>query len=99
MAIIICYLIDLSNVVTSIKRIVWKWLFKNKPFQNYELKPLDCSLCMVHHILLVYLFIVGEFSIFTYCFVCLLSFQSANITNLLICLNDLITKITNKIFN
>lgn len=99
MAIIVNYWIDLSGVVSSIKRLLWKWLFKNKPFQDFSFKPFDCSLCMCHHILFLYLLISGEFSIYTYCFVCLLSFQSANITNLLICLNDLITKITNKIFN
>ena len=100
MATIICYLTDLSGYVTSFKKAIWKWLFKDKKqFQDFSLKPLDCSLCMVHHTLLLYLLASSQFTIFNYFFVCLLSFLSSNISGFLLVLKDFAAVLENKISN
>jgi hypothetical protein len=100
MAVITSYLIDLSGIVTTIKKLIWWFIFKNKkPFQNFNFKPFDCSLCMTHHILLLYLIITGHFTMYCYLVVCLLSFFSSNITSFLIQIKDLFIKIENNIFN
>lgn len=98
--IIVSYLVDLSGITTTIKRLIWWFVFKDKkPYQHFQFKLIDCSLCITHHTLLIYLLAVGEFSIFNYLLVCLLSFFSSNITSLLIRIKDLIIKIENYIFN
>lgn len=99
LATIICYLIDLSGITTTIKQLIWKWLFKNKQYQDFSLKPFDCSLCMVHHILLIYLLVITQFTLFNYLIVCILSFLSSNITSFLITLKELLIKFENKINN
>lgn len=93
------YLVDLSGIVMSIKKMIWWFVFKDKkPFQDFQFKLIDCSLCITHHTLLIYLLVVGEFSLFYYLVVCMLSYFSSNITSLLIRLKDLIIKIENYIF-
>lgn len=100
MATIVCFLTDLSGYITSIKRAIWKWVFNNnKPFQDFDLKPLDCSLCMTHHILLLYLLFTSQFSIVTYFIVCLLSLLSSNITSMLLLFKDFLIMIENKLSN
>lgn len=100
MATIVCFLTDLSGYITSIKRAIWKWVFGNtKPFQEFDLKPFDCSLCMTHHILLLYLLFTCQFSIVTYFIVCLLSLLSSNITSMLLLFKDFLIMIENKLSN
>lgn len=99
LTVIVCFIIDLSGIQDSVKRAIWKWVFNNKkPFQDFEMKFPFCSLCMTHHILLLYVLLTNSFSIFIYCFICMLSFQASNITNLLLGINDVITKCINRIF-
>lgn len=99
LTVIVCFIIDLSGIQDSVKRAIWKWVFNNKkPFQDFEMKFPFCSLCMTHHILLLYVLFTNSFSIFVYMFICLLSFQSSNITSFLIGMNDVVTKFINKIF-
>ena len=94
---IVCYLIDLSGFVTSVKQAIWKWVFKDKPFKDFELKPFSCSLCMSHHILLIYLICTSSLCVETYLLCCLLSFFSSSITSLLITSKDFVAKIDSKL--
>lgn len=75
---------------------------KNKPFQNFSLKPFDCSFCLVHHTLAIYLLYIQQFTLFNYLCACMLSFNSNLITELLVILKDkmlrLIQIIDNKYF-
>lgn len=97
--VIVSYLVDLSGIVTTIKRLIWWFVFRDKKlFQDFQFKLIDCSLCITHHTLLIYLLVVGEFSLFYYLVVCMLSYFSSNITSLLIRIKDLIIKIENYIF-
>lgn len=98
--VIVSYLVDLSGIAITIKKMIWWFVFKDKkPFQDFQFKLIDCSLCITHHTLLIYLLAAGEFSLFYYLIVCLLSYFSSNITSLLIRIKDLIIKIENYIFN
>ena len=100
MATTVCFLTDLSGYVISVKQAIWKWLFKDKrEFQDFSLKPLDCSLCMVHHTLFIYLLATSQFTIFNYFCVCLLSLLSSNISSCLLVFKDFITAIENKLSN
>lgn len=53
---IVSYIIEYSGIVLSIKKFIWKLLNgKQVPFQFFQLKPFDCSLCMTFWIVLIYL--------------------------------------------
>ena len=94
------YLIDLSGIVDTIKRVIWRWVFgKDKPFQDFEFKPLSCSLCMVHHTLLIYLLCTHSFTIWNYVVVCVLSFLSSNIAGFMRFIKELLVKTENKLYD
>ena len=96
--VIVVYLVDLSNFTTTVKRMIWRWLKgKNKPYQDYQLKPFDCSLCMSHHTMVIWALCTGQFSLFVWLVICLLSYLSIHIKALLELISDLLTKAENKI--
>lgn len=95
-AVIVVYVIDLAGFVEYLKMKLWKWL-KNKPYEDYRLKPFDCSLCMSHHMMLLYLICTGNFSLGMWGVVCLISYLSIHIKGLLEILSELITKAENKL--
>lgn len=88
--IVVC-LVDLSGIVTTIKKGLSLLLTKGKVGKSdYQLKPLDCSLCMTFWSGIVYLLCSNCFSIQNIMIVCLLA-VSANITkSLFLLLIDLI---------
>ena len=94
---IVCFIIDLSGIQETVKKIIWRWVFKNKPFQDFDMKFPFCSLCMTHHILLLYLLFSSQFGIFNYLLVCLLSLCSSVITSFLITLKDFLIFLNNKL--
>ena len=94
---IVCFIIDLSGIQETVKKIIWRWVFKDKPFQDFEMKFPFCSLCMTHHILLLYLLLTSQFGIFNYLLVCVLSLCSSVITSFLITLKDFLIFFNNKL--
>lgn len=98
-AIIVVFIIDLSGIMDTIKKGIWRWLIKNKPYQDFRLKPFDCSMCMTHHICLLYALICGQFSLLIWLFICLLSFFTPQIKGVLRVVSDMFIKAENKIYN
>lgn len=100
LTVIVCFIVDLSGIQYSVKKAIWKWVFNNnKPFQDFEMKFPFCSLCMTHHTLAIYLLCIGEFGIFNYLIVCILSFLSSNVTSWLLIAKDAIICFENKVSN
>ena len=94
--VIVVFIIDLAQFVEYLKRKLWKWL-ENKPYEDYRLKPFDCSLCMSHHIMLLYLICSGNFSLGMWMAVCLISYFSIHIKGLLEIVSELMIKAENKL--
>ena len=80
--VIVCFIVDISGIIDTIKIAIWKWLRKNEPFQDYRLKPIDCVLCMTFWCGLLYI-IFNEFTIYSIAIVCIFSLLSEQISNLL----------------
>lgn len=96
-ATIVIFIIDLSGFVMSVKKGLFKLVFGKKEFQEYRIKPFDCSLCMTFWICTGYLFYTGNISIPNMLAVSMISFYSENIMHFLIAVKDIIGNFTNKI--
>ena len=95
-AITICivFIIDLSGIIPTLNRTLQKLL---KTEKQITIKPISCSLCMTHHILLIYMLFVNP-SIINYLIICLLSFSTPIIKDTLVLTKDIIIKIIDTIY-
>lgn len=67
----VTYIIDMSGVTTSLRKIIWRLKNKYKPMpDDYDPKPFTCSLCMTFWTSLIYLIIIGKLSLLTFLFAC-----------------------------
>lgn len=95
--VIVVFINDLSGFQYTIKKMIWRWLKGNKPFQDFEMKIPFCSLCMSHHCMVIWLLCTGQFSLIMWMVVCLISFNVIHIKALLEIISDVLTKAENKI--
>lgn len=99
-AIIVCFIVDISGIIDSVKRMIWKWIFNDKiVYSDFRLKPFDCSLCLTFWCGLIYLFVVGSFSIFGMMVVCIIAALSENITNFIAITKMCVSFITDRIIS
>ena len=89
--------IDLSGIITSIKKGLAKWL-KVKDYTKINLPVIQCSLCMSFHIQWIYLLIVGKFTIGYLTLAIILSLFTPQIGDLITLVKEIITNITDKIY-
>lgn len=97
---IIVFIIDLSGFVDEmVKRLYYKYI-KVGDYHTLipKLKPLTCSLCLSFWAGIIYLLITSQFSILMIGYVCLLSFLTPIIGDILIMIKDVINKIINLIY-
>lgn len=98
LTVIVCFLIDLSQFVETVKKMIWRMIVGKKiPYKAFPLKPFDCSLCMVHHTLVIWAICTSNFTLPIYMVICILSFLSSNISGFMILLRDILIKAENKI--
>lgn len=84
LAVIVCFIVDLSGVVDSIKHFIWKRWIKVGDYHQLSLKPLSCSLCSVWWTGLLYLLLTpGAFTIPWVFAVAMLSLFSSRISGFL----------------
>lgn len=102
LCLIVCYVVDISGVVDSIKYAIWRWVFNGKrEYEDFRLKPFGCSRCMCFWSGLIYIAVAGYFNIWMIGLVCSFSMLSDVLTKLLnlvvIWFNTIEDKILNKI--
>lgn len=96
---IIVWILDLSGVMISIKGAIWKWVWGKKvPYRDFSFKPWECSLCMTHHICLLLLFVLYDFTIYNYAYVCLIAFLTPITKDVLIWVKDTLQTLINLIY-
>ena len=89
--------IDLSGIITSIKKGLAKWLHV-KDYTQINLPVIQCSLCMSFHIQWIYLLIVGQFTIGYLTLAIIFSLFTPQIGDLITLVKEIITNITDKIY-
>lgn len=99
LSIIVIYIVDLSGIVESLKRGLWRWLKGKQPYVDFRIKPFDCSLCMVFWIGLFWLFIIVRMvTLPLILWVCVLSWFADVIGQILRQIKDLIIVLLNKLY-
>ena len=88
---IICVLvIDISGFVYSIKVAIGKYLGISP--NSFRIKPFDCSFCMTFWVSMIYLLVVGRFSLVNIAVVLLLCCLTTPLKNLVMSVRDKLTK-------
>lgn len=82
--------IDISGFVHSIKSAIGKYL-KLSP-NSFRIKPFDCSFCMSFWVSLIYLLVVGRFTLLNIAVVLLLCCLTTPLKNLVMSVRDKLTK-------
>lgn len=95
---ILVFIIDISGFVDTVKRWVWKWVFKDRrEYRDYDLKPFDCSLCASWWAGLLYIIITG-FSWEMLAYVAFLSFLTPVFKDILTLIKDIMIKIIDEVY-
>lgn len=96
---IICFIIDVSGVMTDIRKFVAKQIYKftkiKVEYEDLRLKPIGCSLCSTWWAGLIYLIICGKFTLGYIAFVAFLSLISSNISGFMFTLKDYLATFEN----
>ena len=82
--------IDISGFVHSIKVAIGKYLGISP--NSFRIKPFDCSFCMTFWISVIYLLVVGRFSLVNIAVVLLLCCLTTPLKNLIMSVRDKLTK-------
>ena len=82
--------IDISGFVHSIKVAIGKYL-KISP-NSFRIKPFDCSFCMTFWVSMIYLLVVGRFTLVNIAIVLLMCCLTTPLKNLVMSLIDKLTK-------
>lgn len=91
LTVIVCFIIDISGIIESIEWYLSKWLGGNVKLP----KPFNCSLCSTFWLGLIYTIIYSEFTLVNFCIVSLFAAFSEEITNTILIIKQLISKVQN----
>lgn len=96
---IVVFIVDISGAIDSLKSGI-KWILTKGKMSNddYRLKPIDCSLCMTFWTGIIYLLVIGQFTLPYFAFVCLLACFSSVIKTSILLVEDILIKITQLIY-
>ena len=82
--------IDISGFVHSIKVAIGKYLGISP--NSFRIKPFDCSFCMTFWVSVIYLLVVGRFTLLNIAVVLLLCCLTTPLKNLVMSVRDKLTK-------
>lgn len=88
-SVVICYLIELSGIIQTIKHHIWKKLFNGigRP-EDIRLKPFDCTLCSTWWAGIILMIVTSNFTLINLMITALVSYFSKHITEILYLIND-----------
>lgn len=87
-AILCCFVVN-SGAIDNLKRALWRWLRRDRPYKEFSLKPLDCELCLTWWCGLSYIIFSGDFSLLSVLCVALVAWCTPVIVEILNLLVDI----------
>ena len=98
-ATILVVITDISDWADTVKKTISYILTKGKIKKTeYRLHLVDCSFCQIFWCGIIYLLVIGEFTLPYFAFVCLLACFSGIIKNSILLVEDIITTIIKLIY-
>lgn len=98
-ALVCVMIVDLSGFVQSIKSLISTKLTNGKITTNsFRIKPFDCSLCMTFWCSIIYIIFNGEFTLINVVYICILSFFTDTLKQLLLLIKDVFNKLIDKTY-
>lgn len=97
-AVAVTLIIDETDFLTSVKKGIWR-IARKTPYREFRLKPFDCSLCMTHWILLLYVCLQGFLDVYSYTFIIIISCLTPVIKNLFEMLRDMMYWLINRVWD
>lgn len=98
-ATILVVITDISDWPSTVKKTISYILTKGKLTKTeYRLHLVDCSFCQIFWCGIIYLLVIGEFTLPYLAFVCLLACFSGIIKNSILLVEDIITTIIQLIY-
>ena len=97
--IIIVFIIDLSGIIDTLKSVISRLLTGYSNFNQFSIKPFDCSLCMMFWSGLIYIIASAHFCLLNLLWVCLLSYLTPITNTILINIKDILLYLLNKIYD
>ena len=98
-ATILVVITDISDWPTTVKKVISYILTKGKINKTeFRLHLVDCSFCQIFWCGIIYLLVIGEFTLPYLAFVCLLACFSGIIKNSILLVEDIITTIIQLIY-
>lgn len=85
--------LDVSGFYEEMYTMFKKWLTNGKFTQVDYIKPWSCSFCMSHHINLIYIIVIGQFSLLNWAFILGLSVMTPVIKEIIIFIRSFLIKI------
>ena len=97
---IIVFIIDLSGFVDEMVKRLYNKYIKVGDYHTLmpKLKPLTCATCLNFWVGTIYILATGTFTMPLFAYVCMLSFFSTTIGDILVMIKDVINKIINLIY-
>lgn len=87
---IICVIVtDCTDFWTYVKKLIWKFAYGKKPFKNFNLKLLDCSLCQSWWMSLLYIIIFSKLSLWLVTYSLIMAYLTPVIYLIISLLKDL----------
>lgn len=87
-AILCCFVVN-SGAIDNLKRALWRWLRRDRPYKEFSLKPLDCELCLTWWCGLFYIIFSGGFSLLSVLCVAMVAWSTPIIVEMLQLLVDI----------
>ena len=96
--IITVFIVDLSGIIDTLKKLLWKKFVKIGDYHNLSIKPFDCSLCSTFWICIIYLLCTGNFTLPYIAVTAILSLLAGNMADVERWLMDAFTKFTELLY-
>ena len=98
-SVIIVFITDITDFSDTVKKIFSFITTKGKIVKtDFRLHLIDCSLCQIWWVCIIYLLIIKDFTLLNLVYVCLLAAFSDIIKNSILLLKDILIKITQLIY-
>lgn len=98
MMLIIVFASDLTDFPTNIKKLLWRVIYGKRKYVDYRAHLIDCSLCQTFWATLAYVVATSQLSISMIGWCCFLAYMTVPAKDILMLIRDIISKITNEIY-